>query len=475
MPFLIDFCLVVINMKNLLKKYFGDKQFYKTVFQIITPIMLQQLLLSLAGYVDNLMINSYGGIGDYSAYNGVSAANRIIFVLNFTALGIAATASIFISQYFGANNKDKVQESFRLSLIFAVAFGIVSFLIIEFFGHAIVDTYLQDASARNFGYRYLDVIKWATTIQCLVMAFANALRSVKHTIEPMLAGFAGIAVNVLLNYLLIFGHWGLPEMDSAGAALATLISRLVELVILMAITLCSTDSWFKGCLKRWKFDKQLVSSFVKKGVPLVANEILWSLGNVLFVLFYCWQNDVWYNAYAYAQNISDLFFIAFAGLGNGTAVLVGSALGSGDFERAVDNCNKLKGLGLVMGLGLGALMAATSPLTVLLFQPDQETKSMVISILCIVAVFLAIYSYNTVNFFVLRSGGDSLRAFILDQIPTYAIGIPLAILFGVNASSWGLALPFVFSITHISDIIKIFIGDKFVAKGKWIVNLTVKK
>ena len=442
------------------------------VFAIITPIMLQQLMLSLAGYIDNLMINAYGGVGDFAAYNGVSAANRIIFVLNFTALGIAATASIFISQYFGANNKGKVQESFRLSLVFAVIFGVISFLVIEFVGDNIVNTYLQDPTARNFGYRYLDVIKWATVVQCLIMACANALRSTKQTVEPMIAGFSGIGINVLLNYALIFGHFGLPEMDAQGAALATLISRIVELAVLLVVLFKGKNSWFSDCFKSWKVEKTLFSSFLKKGIPLVFNELLWSLGCVLFALFYCWKNDVWYNAYAYAQNISDLFFIVFAGIGNGTAVLIGSALGSGDFEKAVDYSHKLQGLGVVLGIGLGILMATTSPLTSLLFQPDPQTKQMIIGVLCIVGFFLAIYSYNTVNFFVLRSGGDSLRAFFLDQVPSFAIGIPLAILLGVNASRWGLTLPFIFACTHISDIIKIFVGNKFIKMGKWIVNLT---
>ena len=273
-------------MNNLIKKYFGDKEFYKMVFAIITPIMLQQLMLSLAGYIDNLMINAYGGVGDFAAYNGVSAANRIIFVLNFTALGIAATASIFISQYFGANNKGKVQESFRLSLVFAVIFGVISFLVIEFVGDNIVNAYLQDPTARNFGYRYLDVIKWATVVQCLIMACANALRSTKQTVEPMIAGFSGIGINVLLNYALIFGHFGLPEMDAQGAALATLISRIVELAVLLVVLFKGKNSWFSGCFKSWKVEKALFSSFLKKGIPLVLNELLWSLGCVLFALFY---------------------------------------------------------------------------------------------------------------------------------------------------------------------------------------------
>ena len=129
----------------------------------------------------------------------------------------------------------------------------------------------------------------------------------------------------------------------------------------------------------------------------------------------------------------------------------------------------------MMGLVMGGAMALFSPLLSQMFTSDPETQSIMISILCIVAVFLAIYSFNTVLFFILRSGGDSLNAFIVDQTPTYLVGIPLAVLLGVNASAWGLSLPIIFAITHVSDIFKLFLSTHFVKKEKWVVNLTLKK
>ncbi len=437
--------------------------------------MIQQLLLSLAGYVDSLMINSYGGVGFADAYNGVSAANRLMFVLNFTCLGLAATANIFISQYFGAKNKDSLNETFRLSIFSAIAFGVVCFCIVEFFGDSIINNYVQSESARLYGYHYLDYLKWGTVFACLSMTVASNLRSTKQTVLPMIAGISGIVVNVFFNYCLIFGHFGFPEMNSAGAAIATVLSRIVELSILLGFCFISKKSEFRNAFKKLSVSKDLFKLYVKKGAPLVANEILWSMGTILFALFYTWRNDAWYNAYAYTQNISDLFFIVFAGLGNGTAVVIGTALGAGDFDSARRDADRLKGLAVMMGLVMGGAMALFSPLLSQMFTSDPETQSIMISILCIVAVFLAIYSFNTVLFFILRSGGDSLNAFIVDQTPTYLVGIPLAVLLGVNASAWGLSLPIIFAITHVSDIFKLFLSTHFVKKEKWVVNLTLKK
>lgn len=220
---------------NKLKRFIGDKNFYKQVARIIIPIMIQQLTLSLAGYIDSLMINSYGGVSDPSAYNGVSAANKLMFVLNFTWIAAASVASIFISQFFGAKNSRKINESVRLSLYIAVIMGVIAFFIVEFAGDRVVDMFIQDSVSRNYGYRYLDYIKWATVVTAMGIALSNAFRSVEQTGIPLVAAISGIVVNICFNYCFIFGHFGFPEMDSAGAALATLISRVVEVIILFCM------------------------------------------------------------------------------------------------------------------------------------------------------------------------------------------------------------------------------------------------
>ena len=176
-----------------IKKFFGDKVFYKSVFAIILPIMVQQLFISLAGYIDNLMINSYGGTAD--AYNGVNAANRLMFVCNFIWLGASATASIFISQFFGADNKEKANEALRLGLIVAGIFGVLAFFAILLFGNNVVDSYVQSEVARLHGYNYLNYIKYGTLITSLIMMISGAFRSVKKPNIALYSAIAGIVVN----------------------------------------------------------------------------------------------------------------------------------------------------------------------------------------------------------------------------------------------------------------------------------------
>lgn len=459
-------------MSELTKKYIGDKHFYKHAFMIILPIMAQQLFLSIAGYVDSLMINSFGG--NFDAFNGVSAANRLMFVFQFLFIGLASASSIFISQYYGANKKEKVSSSFSFALIIALIFGILTFVFTEFFGDMVVDAFLTSESARYYGYRYLDIMGIGCIITALNIAVSSSFRSIKRTVLPMFCGIIGILVNIFLNYTLIFGHFGFTAMDARGAAIATIISRAVELTILLVFAIISKDGYFKGFYK-FKLDKKLVKPFIKRGAPLVFNEIMWALGIIIFTYFYTYKNDIWYNAYAYSQNITDLFFIIFAGLGNGTAIIVGTKLGANDFDGAKRDANRMKGLSIFLGILAGALMILLGPIILQMFNPTPETEKIVMDVLTVTAIFLTIYAFNSCCFFILRAGGDSVRTFVLDQGATYLIAIPIAIVCGLNAQAWGLTLPMIFLFSHIGDLIKIFVAVKFVSLNKWVVNLTKSK
>ena len=457
---------------NFLKRYIGDKKFYKYVFSLIIPIMLQQLLISVAGYVDNIMINNY--TVDSSAYNGVNAANRLMFVLNFVWLGCAAVSSIFISQFYGSGNKKKNEEAFRLGFLVSLVMGIISMFVIMFIGNKVVDSYLTTPEAREFGYHYLEYIKYGAIITSLNTFFANSFRSIEKPKIALISSTAGIFVNIFFNYCLIYGKLGMPEMGAGGAALATVISRFVEAFIFIYFLFIRKDSYFRKSFSSLKITSHLSLDYLKKGVPLVFNELYWALGMVLLAKFYTYNNDTWYSAYGYSQNITDLFFIIFAGLGSGTAIVIGTSLGRSDFEKAEDDFRKLKGLAVILGLTSGILMIITAPLIVKLFDPSDEIRLITIRLVQITGIFTAIYCFNSVCFFTMRAGGDNIRAVILDESPTYVIALPLAILFGLNAVNWGLSIIEIYIITHISDIFKIFLAVKFTNQKKWVVNLTTK-
>ncbi len=454
-----------------IKRYFGDKKFYKHVFIIVTPIIIQQLLFSLGGYVDNLMVNAYNG--NSVAYGGVSAANRLIMIFNFLFIGLSAASSIFLSQYYGARKDDDVKRTFNLAWISAIIVGGLTSLFIHFFGNNIVDIYIQSPASREYGYQYLEIIKFGMIIWAVNMAVATSFRTVQQTFLPMVVGICGICINTGLNYLLIFGNLGFPELAASGAAIATVSSRVFEMTTLLLFAVFWKKSYFKKFWKYLKLKKSLLSNYAKKGLPLVANELLWATMVAVLVIFTTYKNDTWYTAYSYSQNICDLFFVFFAGMATGTSIIVGPKLGVDDFEGAKREADRMKGLAVMVGVIMAVAMAILSPTILKLFSPTEEIKAISVNIILVIAVFLPSYSYNACSFFILRSGGDSLRAFFLDQGATILIAFPLTVVLGMNSVSLGITVVEIYLISHIADIIKCFLSTKFVASGKWLKNLTV--
>lgn len=455
-----------------IKKYIGNKKFYKSIFALIIPIMLQQLLISVAGYIDNIMINNY--TPNSIAYNGVSAANRLIFVLNFIWLGFATVSSIFIAQFFGSGNQKKNEETFRLGFYISIIVGIISTLIIIFFGNSVVNAYIESSESRAFGYEYLKYIKYGTIITVLNIFFANCFRTIEKAKIALASSTIGIITNIFFNYCFIYGNLGFPELGAGGAAIATTISRAFELLVFVYFLFIDKKSYFKHSFSAFFVTKLLFTDYVKKGVPLVLNEVFWSMGMVLLAKFYTYKNDIWYAAYSYSQNISDLFFIIFAGLGSGTAIVIGADLGQNNFDKALDDFDKLKGLSVFLGITLGLLMIALSPLIIKLFNPTEEIRKLTIYLVMITGIFTGIYCYNSVSFFTMRAGGDSIRAFILDETPTYLISLPLAIILGTNAEKFGLNVVTIYLISHSADLFKLWLSNYFTSKKKWLVNLTLK-
>ncbi|MFI3164011.1 MAG: MATE family efflux transporter [Bacillota bacterium] len=454
-----------------IKKYIGDKQFYKHVFIIVTPIIIQQLLFSLGGYVDNLMVNAYNG--NSIAYGGVSAANRLVAIFNFLFIGLSAASSIFLSQYYGAGKADDVKRTFNLAWISAIIVGGLTAIFIHFFGNSIVDIYIQSPESRVYGYQYLEIIKFGMIIWAVNMAVATSFRTVQQTLLPMVVGICGICINTGLNYLLIFGNLGFPELAARGAAIATVSSRVFEMTTLFVFAIVWKKSYFKKFWKYLKLQKSLLENYAKKGLPLVANELLWATMVAVLIIFTTYKNDTWYTAYSYSQNICDLFFVFFAGLATGTSIIVGPRLGVNDFEGAKREADRMKGLSIMAGIVMAIGLAVLSPSILELFSPTDEIKAISVKIIIVIAVFLPSYSYNACCFFILRSGGDSLRAFFLDQGATILIAFPLTVVLGMNAVTLGITVVEIYLVSHTADLIKNVLGTKFVKDGKWLKNLTV--
>jgi len=461
-------------MRTRLQKYIGDKAFYKMALAIIFPVVIQQLILSIAGYVDNLMISSFS----QTAYTGVSTANRFMFLVNFFWIGLSAGISVFIAQYFGAKNKKRISATIQLSLIITVIFGIISTFVIYYTGPQIIRLFIPGSSADEMaaishGIEYLSFIALGALIILLNFMVATIYRSIGKPKIPMYAGIVGIFVNIGLNFLLIFGYLGFPALGAKGAAIATIISKVVELVILLFIALFfDKEKYIKQVFQGFYVDTHLFRLYVRKGTPILLNEVLWAVGVQILARLITGGNYYWLTAFNYSQNVTDLFFIYFAGIATGTAILVGSALGEGDFPKAKDYANKLIGITFMASIIAIILIVSISPFLLLILTPVNAVYYDAYNIILVTAIFIIIYGFNAEIFFILRAGGDSLRAFLLDQLPTFIIGIPLGFLLHQMEPQWQLGLIIIFALTRVVDIVKVFFAVHFYRKETWVQNLT---
>lgn len=456
------------------QKYIGDKAFYKLAFAIIVPVVIQQMILQIAGFVDNLMINGYS----VNAYAGVSTANRFMFIINFFWIGISAGISVFVAQYYGARNRKNIMGTIQLGLILALVLGILSSFIIYFAGPILIKSFLpsndvNQLEAVRYGIEYVRVIGYGAIVFLMSFIISTIFRSVGRPKIPLLSGVIGIVINMGLNLVLIYGYLGFPAMGAMGAAWATVISKIVELIILIIIAFFfSVENYARDVFKRFCITSKLFVMYLKKGTPIVLNEILWAFAMVLYARFITSGILDWVTAYGYSQTATDIFFVYYAGMATATGVLIGQALGEGNFDKAKDYLAKLRGIMMVTNIGVMLFIAGLSPLLLMVLTPVNSLFWLAYQLILINVGFIVIYGYNAMSYYTLRAGGDSLRSFLLDQLPTYLVGLPLVILLSHYRLEWGIGILAIFLASKSTDVVKLFFSIRIIKQGTWLNNLT---
>ncbi len=463
------------KIKTKFKNYIGTKSFYKMALAIIIPVVVQQMILSIAGFVDNFMINGYS----VNAYAGVSTANRFMYIVNFFWIGLTAAISIFISQYFGAKDKKNLIATMQLGLILAIVVSLLSTVVIIYLGPVLIKSFLplndpDQLTSVQYGVDYIKVIGYGAVFFILPFMISVFFRSTGRPRVPLFAGIIGIVVNIGLNFVLIYGHFGFPEMGATGAALATVISKIVEFSVLIIVAIFySKEKYVKEIFKKPLITRRLVSMYFQKGIPIIANEVLWAFGMVLFAKYITNGVYEWVTAYGYSQTATDIFFVYYSGMGTASGILIGQALGESNFEKAKDYLMKLRGIMIITNIGVIILIASLSPAILLFLTPVNELYWLAYKIILINLIFIIIYGYNAVSYYALRAGGDTVRSFLVDQLPTYLVGVPTVMILSKFRDELNINILIIFLASKASDIFKLFLSISFVKKGVWLKNLTI--
>ena len=456
-------------------KYIGDRKFYRTVLLIIIPVIIQNSISNFVNLLDNLMV---GALGD-AQMSGVSIANQLIFIFNLSIFGGLAGPGIFGAQFYGAKDIPNLRNTFRIKLWESIILLAVMVGIILGFSEPIISLFLKGEGTAEMaammlqnGQYYLKVSLFGLPAFALAQCYSGTLRETGETRLPMVASVAAVITNAVFNYLLIFGAFGFPRLEVVGAALATVISRYVELGIVVVFTHRHHQqySFIDGAFETLKVPGSLLKNVAIMSAPLLLNEILWSTGvstqRAIFSL--CGLSVV--SAMSISSTISNLFNSVYMSMGTAVSVMIGQALGAGDFERAKDEIWKLVFFSIAAAGLMGVLLWIAAPIIPLAYTGiSKEIKDIASELLRITSVMMPIYSFTHVAYFTLRSGGKSFITFLFDSGFTWVIAVPLSLLM-VKITNGNILTSFL--TVEGSNMIKVIIGYLFIRSGTWIQNLT---
>ena len=442
-----------------------NKQFYKRLFILTLPIVIQNLITTSLNMLDTLMIGRLGEV----ELAAVGVANQFYFLYSLLAMGVGAGCSILIAQLWGKKDEEKIHSVLKLGLIGAIGFALV-FMLIGFFGsEQIVALFNSDSDVVRLGSEYLRISIFSYFVSAISFVFAGALRSIGNSALPMWGSLAGLVINGVLNAILIFGLFGAPALGVAGAAIATLIARIVEcLIILVVVTLKVKP--LRLTLKDFKhLDMPMLKLLYTTALPVVLNEACWGLANVTYTMIYGY---IGVNAIATTQitsTIINLFTIVIFGMAHASVVIIGNEIGANREENGLLYAKKIVRLSVIVGVVMALTLALLAPLIVKMYNVSELVRQDAMKILIIYAIFMLPRVYNGVQIVgILRGGGDAKYGTIAQGLSMWLVGIPLAF-FAAYILKWPITL--VIFLSTLEEVLRYFIIRRRFKSNKWINNV----
>lgn len=456
-----------MSVREITVDTFKDKIFLKKSAMIALPVAMQGLLNSTINLVDNLMIGSLGETN----IAAVGLANKVFVVFSLLVFGVCSGSAVLASQFWGNNDWKGVRKTLGLALII-VLLGCLFFVIPGVTNPELVmSIFTPSKDTISAGTKYLKIAVFTYPLIGISNSFAAILRSANRVKAPVIVSVFTIIINVCLNYILIFGAFGAPELGVAGAAIATLVARTFEVITLITIVYVGKSPVAVKGKDILGIDMVFFKLFFKTCLPIIINEFMWGLGTTIYSLAYGRMGDQAVASITIATTITDMLIVFFQGTSNASAIILGNELGANRLNVAEDYGKKFICLQFVLSIIVGILLVSLRWKFISLFQVTPEVARN-ISLCCIVfALYMPMKMYNYINIVgILRSGGDSNYCLFLDCFGVWVIGIPCAFLGGLVLK---LPIYLVFAMVLSEEIFKAIFGFIRYRKKKWLRNLVV--
>lgn len=444
-----------------------DRPFYRQLLVLAAPIMLQNFIASSLNMFDTLMI---GQLGE-NEVAAVGVANQVFFLFNLVANGAAAGCSIFLSQFWGGGDRRSVHKVVGLGLLMNLCIGLLFTGAACAFPGPIIGLFSDDQAVISLGIEYLLLAALSYAFTSVSFLLAGAMRSVGKAWPPMIISAGAVLVNIALNQVFIFGELGAPAMGVRGAALATLIARVVEMALMLVFCFLPSSP-LRGRLREYiSFTPAFTGKVLLKTLPILLNESCWAVGTMLYVRAY---GHIGTHAIAASQicnTVQNLFMVACFSLASSSLVMIGNQIGAGRREQAVIYSRRFSKLALLVGLILGIAVALSAPAILTLFKVSEQAARAAVAMLRIFSLIAPIRVLNVVLIVgVFRGGGDAGFSLAAEGITMWTIGVPLAFL---GAVTLRLPVEQVVLLITLEEIVKCVIALFRLRSNRWLHEVAI--
>lgn len=455
------------------KKLIGDRAFYRRLFTVMLPVLFQNLITGFVSVLDNVMVGQVGT----EPMSGVAIVNQLIFVFNLTIFGGLAGSGIFTAQFYGKSDPEGIRYTVRSKLYLAFAAVATALLIFIASGEKLIGLFLHQgqenldlAATLSYGLDYMDVMLLSLLPFALMQVYSSTLRECGETLIPMKASVTAVLVNLVGNYILIFGKLGFPAMGVVGAAIATVIARIAECFIVVYWTHRHMDkhSYAKGLYRSFRIPLSLTKQIIITGLPLLLNEVLWATGTTVLNQSYSIRGLEVVSAINISTTVSNLFFCGFFAMGTTIAIIVGQLLGAGELDRAVEDDRKLLFFSVIFSLLIGALLAAAAPFIPRIYNTTDTVKQIATQLLFVNAAIMPLHAYVHGSYFTLRSGGKTGITFIFDAGFMWVFSVTTAF---ILSRFTNLPILPLFTIVEGISFLKAILGFYLLKSRKWVNKL----
>lgn len=460
------------------RKLIGTWSFYKRTLMIAVPVMIQNLITNFVAMIDNIMVGQVGT----EQMSGVAIANQLFFVFNLAVFGAVSGASIFCAQFFGRKDYDGVRSTFRFKILSAAVITALGIGIFVLFGDTLITMYLHNADEginleQTFMYakQYMLIMLVGLVPFAFEQTYSSTLREGGLAMPPMVAGIAAVVTNTVLNTFLIFGIGIFPKLGVAGAAIATVISRYVQLAVVAIWAHAHSEKlgYIKGLYRTLRVPPELAKRiFVKGLVPLTANECLWGAGVAMLTQCYSLRGITVVAGLNIANTVINLFNVLYIAFGSGISVVIGQMLGANELDKAKEGAPRLIFFSGAMCVAVGAVMVCFSGIFPLAYNTSAEVRRLATAFIAISACAMPIQGTLHATYFTLRSGGKTLMTFLFDSGFSWGVSVPLAFCL---AHFTGMNIMGIYICCQLVELIKCAIGLVMIKKGVWLSNIVEER